>query len=201
MNSGRMVERRDQVLIGFFSLPPTAASTFLIRCASTNGPFLIERDIARLLFPLAPRDNHIVCALVTTGPVALGGSAPRADRLTALASAAFAATVRVIHRVHDHATNGRTNPAPARGTGLADLAQAVVAVADFADGGAAVDMHATDLAGAQADLCVNAFTSEQHRRCTGRAGHLGTLARQQLHAVNRGTHRNGADGQRVADAD
>src|SRR5690606_23647029 len=45
MNSGRMVERRDQVLIGFFSLPPTAASTFLSRCASTNGPFLIERDI------------------------------------------------------------------------------------------------------------------------------------------------------------
>src|SRR3546814_14239341 len=45
MNSGRMVERRDQVLIGFFSLPSTAASTFLIRCASTNGPFLIERDM------------------------------------------------------------------------------------------------------------------------------------------------------------
>src|SRR5690606_27333450 len=45
MNSGRMVERRDQVLIGFLSLPSTAASIFLIKCASTNGPFLIERDI------------------------------------------------------------------------------------------------------------------------------------------------------------
>src|SRR3546814_2349935 len=43
--SGRMVERRDQVLIGFLPFSSTAASTFLIRCASTNGPFLIERDM------------------------------------------------------------------------------------------------------------------------------------------------------------
>src|SRR5690606_28451171 len=45
MNSGRMVERRDQVLIGFLPFSSIEASTFLIRCASTNGPFLIERDI------------------------------------------------------------------------------------------------------------------------------------------------------------
>src|SRR3546814_10834226 len=45
MNSGRIVERRDQVLIGFLSLPATAVSTFLMRWASTNGPFLIERGI------------------------------------------------------------------------------------------------------------------------------------------------------------
>src|SRR5690606_40487395 len=39
--SGRIIERRDQVLIGFLVLP--AASTFLIRLWSTNGPFFSER--------------------------------------------------------------------------------------------------------------------------------------------------------------
>src|SRR5699024_6966623 len=39
MNDGKIVERRDQVLITcFFSLFP-AASTFFIRCSSTKGPF------------------------------------------------------------------------------------------------------------------------------------------------------------------
>src|SRR5881392_3087831 len=41
--SGRMVERRDQVLIGRLSFAAEAASTFFMRCPSTNGPFLIER--------------------------------------------------------------------------------------------------------------------------------------------------------------
>src|SRR5215831_8849214 len=43
--SGVMVERRDQVLIGFLSLVARAASTFASRWPSTNGPFLIERAI------------------------------------------------------------------------------------------------------------------------------------------------------------
>src|SRR5207253_11379046 len=43
--SGMIVERRDQVLIGRLSFAACAASTFCIRCPSTNGPFLIERAI------------------------------------------------------------------------------------------------------------------------------------------------------------
>src|SRR6185503_847360 len=39
--SGRIIERRDQVLIGF--LLPCDVSTFLRRWWSTNGPFLRER--------------------------------------------------------------------------------------------------------------------------------------------------------------
>src|SRR5690606_34113336 len=62
MNSGRMVERRDQVLIGFLSLPSTAASTFLIRCASTNGPFLIERDMCSpLTCACDARQSYCLC--------------------------------------------------------------------------------------------------------------------------------------------
>src|SRR5690349_9469756 len=43
MKSGRIVERRDQVLIGRLSLAADAASTFFCRWASMNGPFLMER--------------------------------------------------------------------------------------------------------------------------------------------------------------
>ncbi len=41
--SGRTVLRRDHVLMTDFLLPLFASSTFLARCLSANGPFLIER--------------------------------------------------------------------------------------------------------------------------------------------------------------
>ena len=44
--SGRMVERRDQVLMTFFDFCRCMSSTFFIRWASTNGPFLTERAMA-----------------------------------------------------------------------------------------------------------------------------------------------------------
>src|SRR5512141_175911 len=44
--SGSTVERRDQVLIGRLSFDAWAASTFFLRCPSTNGPFLIERAMS-----------------------------------------------------------------------------------------------------------------------------------------------------------
>src|SRR5260221_14463881 len=47
--SGRMVERRDQVLIGRLSFAARAVSTFCTRWWSTNGPFLTERAIYPVL--------------------------------------------------------------------------------------------------------------------------------------------------------
>src|SRR5690348_4930424 len=44
--SGRIIERRDQVLIGRLLLLWFAASTFLRRCRSMNGPFLSERGMS-----------------------------------------------------------------------------------------------------------------------------------------------------------
>src|SRR5450755_2656510 len=41
--SGIIVERRDHVRSTFFSLRAFMPSTFVARCASTNGPFLVER--------------------------------------------------------------------------------------------------------------------------------------------------------------
>ncbi len=55
--SGRTVLRRDQVLMTCFLLPLFASSTFLVRCLSANGPFLIERAMV-----LALRASAACCA-------------------------------------------------------------------------------------------------------------------------------------------
>ena len=60
MNSGRIVERRDQVLIGFLSLVAAAFSTLAIRWWSTNGPFLSERVMVLAPYFLR-RETIIVC--------------------------------------------------------------------------------------------------------------------------------------------
>src|SRR5665213_1967592 len=43
--SGRIVVRRDHVLITFFSLRAFIPATFTCRCVSMNGPFFSERPI------------------------------------------------------------------------------------------------------------------------------------------------------------
>src|SRR5690606_32167970 len=97
-----------------------------------NRAFLdLSCHSVRLLLALAPLDDLVVRPLVATGLEPLRGRAPRADRFACLAGTAFAATVRVVHRVHGHATNRRTHTAPTHRTGLADLAQAVFFVTDF----------------------------------------------------------------------
>jgi hypothetical protein len=45
MKSGKIMERRDQVLIGFLSLVATAFSALANKWWSTKGPFLSERVI------------------------------------------------------------------------------------------------------------------------------------------------------------
>src|SRR5690349_14850727 len=141
--SGRTVERRDQVLIGRLSFAAEAASTFFMRCPSTNGPFLIERAIAsplRLL--VAAAHDHRLRALVGAGLLAFRRLSPRRHRV---AVAARAAAERVVDRVHRLAAHRRADAAPAVRAGLADLAQVVFLVADFADRRAAVHVHAADL--------------------------------------------------------
>src|SRR5690606_18656320 len=159
-----------QVLIGRLSLVATDASTFLIRWASTKGPFLTERAIFDYpLFLAAALDDHAVRPLVATCLVALGRLAPRRHRMPV---AARPTTVRVIDRVHDLATDRRADAAPALGAGLADLAQAVLFVADFAEGRPAVDVEATHFARTHPDLGVDSLASHQARRRTGRTGGL-----------------------------
>src|ERR1700743_3445887 len=121
MKSGRIVERRDQVLIGFLSRVDAAASTFFSKWASQNGPFLTERAIAYSLALVTALDDHRRRALVATGAIALRRRAPRAHRIATCRSLTFTTTVRVVDRVHHDASDGRANTAPAVRTGLADL--------------------------------------------------------------------------------
>src|SRR5574343_389899 len=197
MNSGRIVERRDQVLIGRLSLVARTASTLSIRCASTNGPFLRERPISYPLTLMTALNDHAVRALIAAGTVTLGGLTPRVDRYTTFAGATFTTTMRVIDRVHGDTTHRRANTTPALSPRLADLAQVVFLVAHFANRGAAFDVHTANLAGAQTNLGIGTFTSQQLNRGTGGAGDLRPLARQHLNAANVGTYRNITDRQRI----
>src|SRR3990170_3167244 len=91
--------RRLQVLMTLRSLAVLAASTFLRRWPSMNGPFLRLRPIRSLLLPSA-NDEAARDLLLVAGLEALGLLAPRADRRPPPGRAALAATVRVIDGVH-----------------------------------------------------------------------------------------------------
>src|SRR5512139_319398 len=184
--SGRIIERRDQVLIGRRSFLSDATCTFLARCVSTNGPFLTERgtESSSSGSVAAPHDQA-GGALVGAGLLALGLPAPRRDRVrVALAGLALAATVRVVDRVHHDAADGRADAAPALGAGLAVDDEVVVLVAHLADRGAAVDVHLAHLGRAQADRRVEAFTGHQLHRGAGAAGQLAAAAGLQLDVVD-----------------
>src|SRR6476661_3137234 len=201
MKSGVIVERRDQVLTGFLSLAACAASTFFTRWASMNGPFFNERVMFYPLFLAAARDDHRRSALVRTRLLALGLLAPWRHRMTTGCRTTFTTTVRVVDRVHDDTADGRADTAPTHRTGFTDLAQAVLGVADFTHGGAALDVHATHFTRAQANLGVGAFTGHQHDSGAGGAGHLCAFTRQHFDAVHHGTNRDVADRQAVTGLD
>src|SRR6185436_3946919 len=127
-----------------------------------------------LFRPTIAYDHHLG-ALVLARLEALGLLAPRRHRRLRRRGAAFAAAVRVVDRIHRHAAHRRLDAAPALAARLADRFQVVLLVADFADGGAALDVHLADLARAQAQLRVRALAREQLRRGARRARHLRAL--------------------------
>src|ERR1700742_5148850 len=196
MKSGRIVERRDQVLIGFLSREAAAASTFFSKWASQNGPFFTERAIAYSLTLVTALDDHARRALVAAGAITLSRRAPRAHRIATCSRLTFTTTVRVIDRVHCNATHRRADTAPAIRASLTDLTEAMLFVAHFTNRRAALDVHTANFTRTQANLSVRAFTSQQHGRRACRTRHLRALARQHLDAVNRRTDRDVADRQR-----
>src|SRR3569623_156684 len=162
MKSGMIVERRDHVLIGFLSLVACAASTFFIRWASQNGPFFNERVMCYPLFLAAARDDHRSRALIATRLLALGLLAPRRHRMTTGSSATLAAAMRMVDRVHDHATHRRTNAAPTHCAGQAQLAQNKFAITDITARGAALDMHTPPNARTQTHKRQGTIPRHQH---------------------------------------
>src|SRR5689334_22502052 len=115
--SGTTVERRDQVLMTFFSLTRFIASSFSRSGVSTKGPFFSDLLI-RLLLPSL--HDEAVRVLAMTRLVALGGLAPRRHRVTAAGGLALTTAKRVVYRVHRHAVDVRTLAQPAAAARLAD---------------------------------------------------------------------------------
>src|SRR3970040_2392510 len=74
-------------------------------------------------------------------------------------------------------------------------------IADLADGGAAVDVHLADLAGAQPDLRVVALAREQLHRGAGGARELRALAGKHLDAMDGGSDRDVLQRQGIAGLD
>ena len=104
--------------------------------------------------------------------------------MTARRSLAFTTTVRVIDRVHHHPAHGRADAAPTVRAGLANGAQRVLAIADFAQRRTAIDMHLANLAGAETQLGIAPFACQKLHRSTCRTRQLRALARQHLNRMN-----------------
>src|SRR5690606_6502268 len=103
--SGMMVERRDQVLMTFFSPLALSASTLRSRCSSTNGPFFSERGMGCLpprAAGTAATHDQLVGLLVLLAGAALG-LAPGRHGMAAARRLALAAAERVVDGVHGDA--------------------------------------------------------------------------------------------------
>src|SRR3984957_15305778 len=126
--------------------------------------------------PLLQATRHLGCSLPlvlaaatadqpVTWLVRLAGAAlrlaPWADRVATTGGLAFATAVRVIDRVHGHATNRRSLALPAVTPRLADLDVALLGVADLAHGRAALRADPPDLARRHAQGRVAGLLGQQ----------------------------------------
>src|SRR5262245_48742480 len=119
----------------------------------------------------------------------------------ALSRATLATAVRMVDRVHRGTANGRTHAAPARRTGLAELLEVVLRVADLANRRAALGRDLAHFAGAKTQRRVAAFARDELRGGAGRTRELRALARLHLDAVHRRPDRDVAKRQRIARLD
>src|SRR3989441_7704440 len=160
---------------------------FLHQMVVHEGTLLDRASYGLALVSLLVRelDDHAACALVLAGLVALGQPPPGAYGILPRRGLSLAAAVRVVDRIHRDAAHGGPHAAPADAPGLADRFEAVLLVANFADGGAAVDVHLTNLARTQPHLRVAALSRKQLDRGARSARELCAPAWLHLDAVNR----------------
>src|ERR1700688_3853897 len=98
--SGTIVERRDHVLITFFSLRVFRPSTFSRKWPSTNGPFFSER-------PIDPLFLHSTQAAPLSPPHFLESPhRPRHAMRPGAERANEARALRVRYALHDHTPSG-----------------------------------------------------------------------------------------------
>src|SRR6516164_9759342 len=169
--SGTTVERRDQVLMTFFSPPRFMTSIFSRSGTSTKGPFFSDLliSVASYQLPvtrfqlstskllLSPLNDESVSPLRIARFVALRGHPPWRHRVPATGRLALTAAERVIHRVHRHATHVRPDAEPAAAAGLADRDILMIEIADLPHRRVTLDVDLANLSGRQLDRRVLAF--------------------------------------------
>src|SRR5579864_2382778 len=91
------------------------SATFLARWSSVNGPFFSDLLMYQPLAPLLrlAAHNPLVRSLVIARFESARWLAPRRHRMPSACSFAFAASVRMIHRVHRNAAIVRLPSQPA----------------------------------------------------------------------------------------
>src|ERR1700727_2409562 len=113
MNSGKIVERRDQVRTTFFSLFSFIAATFFVRWSSVNGPFFNDllmptlqcpcypnqkretRNEKRSSFLTLPTNDPLIRPLVIARLESARRLAPWRHRMASTGRLAFAAAMRM----------------------------------------------------------------------------------------------------------
>src|SRR6266568_3042070 len=181
-----------------------ARRAYLLHQMVVHERTLLDRashGLALVSFLVPELDDHAACALVLAGLVALRQHPPGAYGMLPCRGLPLSAAMRVVDWIHRNAAHGGPHSAPAHAPGLADRFQAVLLVADLADGGAAVDVHLTDLARTQPQLRVAALSRKQLNRGTRGARELRAPAGLHLDAVNRGADRDVPQRQGIARLD
>jgi hypothetical protein len=72
----------------------------------------------RQLFNSPISNNHLLCTLVVTRLISARRLAPWGHRISSAGSLSFAASMRVVHRIHRHAAHMWANAAPTGAAGF-----------------------------------------------------------------------------------
>src|ERR1043166_1625149 len=172
--------------------------------SALSTPKVFQLAIANRQSPIATLlrspilQDHLLRALVAARLVTTRRLAPRRHRVSTTRSLAFTTTVRMVHRVHRHATNLRPQTFPTRTSGLAERNVLVLDVADLAHRRLANERHAPHFARRHTQLRVLAFLRHELRKRSGGARHLPAFAGSQFDVVNLRAERNIDQWQRVA---
>src|SRR3990172_485579 len=225
-----MVERRDQGRITRRSRERFSSRTFTSRCASTNGPFFLDRPIYINLLSLphcpalpnlrgplraadsgpdpftppllAPLHDQAVAGLALARLRPQSGLAPRTHRSRhAYRGAPLAAAVRVTGRIHGHPAHRRPPPQPALAAGLADLDRFVLGIPNLPNRRLAVQQDQPHLARGQTQVGEVALLGHDLRAAAGGPHQLPATPGVQLDVVHDGPCRDVAQRQGVARLD
>src|SRR5882672_206825 len=154
--------------------------------------------LALLLPRVAAFQDELGGGLVLAGLLALGGEAPRRDRMPATGGAPFAAAVRMVDWIHRHTAIVRPPAQPARAAGLADRDVHVVGVRHRPDRRHAAAADQALLSRIEPHDDVVAVATHDLRIGAGRARDLAALAQLELDIVHDGADRNIAQRHRIA---